>query len=266
MRKKIFVLMLSAALLLSTAACGKSSENVGDKGTDNTPAATAEESAYSGSGTDGETEKNTASSDEEDGGVIGSDYEILIEGTTVLSEASKGGYTARLELEDIAKLPDEELNAYQALTRAEVTLSDENGNFGICLPSIAELYNMSVAGVWADCADDAVEIYEIEWNGEKRYVLRCYLSYGTENGAYPKDDPELYHARLFSCDLEAAFGDGLEMPYLKPYDIGGIASGDVYISDSLVYKEGNVPRDEKRHRDISFDPDACTAVWTEYEE
>lgn len=177
-----------------------------------------------------------------------------IGGDAVFSEVTAGGYTARLELGEIITLPSEELNAYEAIGRVMIALTDENGNSAYNVLNVTALGGQYSGGIWADCTENAVKLYEIEWNGEKKYVLRCYISHGTENGAYPDDDPELYYARFFVCDFDAA-EDGI----LRPYNMHANELGGCYISDLLVYKGGNVLYDEKTNKELTFDPDSYKA-------
>ena len=173
-----------------------------------------------------------------------------IGGDAVFSEVTAGGYTARLELKEIIALPTDEQNVYMATKGVGVVLTDENGNMAHSGLMVGQLAGQYAGGIWADCTENAVKLYEIEWNGEKKYVLRCYVSHGTENGAYPDDDPELYYARFFVCDFDAA-EDGI----LRPYNMHANELGGCYISDSLMYKGGNVLYDEKTNKELTFDPD-----------
>ena len=177
-----------------------------------------------------------------------------IGGDAVFSEVTAGGYTARIELKDIIALPTDGKNVYEAIKGVGVTLTDENGNKAHSGLMVSQLAGQYGGGIWADCAENAVKLYEIEWNGEKKYVLRCYVSHGTENGAYPDDDPELYYARFFVCDFDAA-EDGI----LRPYNMHANELGGCYISDLLVYKGGNVLYDEKTNKELIFDPDSYKA-------
>ena len=219
---KIMASFLSVALLLSATACDSSQGNV-----DIQP-----ETSDTGN-SEAEPDSNKTSDN-------------------VLCEDSIGGYTARLVLGEIVTYPSDEFNAYQA-EGVQYTLTDESGDTAITLMNMVELMDgLGITGVWADCTEDAVRLYEIEWKGEKKYVLRCYLSYGTENGAYPNADPELYHARFYVGDLDAVISTGGS---LRPYNIYGREEGDFYISDSLVYKGENVLYDEKTQTELTFDPD-----------
>ena len=173
-----------------------------------------------------------------------------IGGDAAFSEVSAGDCTAWLELQEIVALPTEERNVYEAAKGVSFVLADKNGSKARTGLMIGELGGQYAGGVWADCAENALQLYEIEWNGEKKYVLRGYISYGTENGTYPDADPELYHARFYVCDFDAAEGG-----VLRPYSINGRTDGDFYISDSLVYKGGNVLYDEKTKTELIFDPD-----------
>lgn len=179
--------------------------------------------------------------------------EAEVGGNTVFSEDSLGGYAARLVMTDIVTVPTDELNAYQAIGEIRFTLDDESGSSAYAVLIVDGLwYGQIGCGVWADCTKDAVKLYEIEWKGEKKYVLRGYISYGTENDAYPTYDPDLYHARFYLCDFDAAEGG-----VLRPYTHGG--SEEFFISDSLVYRGENVLYDEKTGTELIFDPDGYKA-------
>lgn len=177
-----------------------------------------------------------------------------IGGDVIFAEDSLGGYTTRLVLSDIVTLHSDDLNAYLAVGEITVTLTDKNGNSANSFISIAELgFGQIVGGVWADCTENAVKLYEIDWNGEKRYILRTYISLGTESGTYPSADPDLYCARFYVCDFDA-----LEYGMLREYTVKGGSDTDFHISDSLVFKGENVLYDEKQQTKLVIDPDNFT--------
>ena len=49
-----------------------------------------------------------------------------------------------------------------------------------------------------------------------------------------------------------------ECGILRSYNVHGSRNGDLYISDSLVYKGGNVLYDEKQQIELVIDPDNFT--------
>ena len=176
-----------------------------------------------------------------------------IGGSTVFAEDSLGGYTAQLVIFEICSLPSEEMNAFRAFGGVSFRFFDEDGNVSYTMPPVAELQKTDSSGVWADCTENAVKLYEIEWNGEKKYLLRGYVSHGTENGAYPDADPELYRARFYACNFEDA-----DMLWGTWYDAADESGHIFQISDSLVYKGGNVLYDEKQQIELVIDPDSFT--------
>ena len=181
------------------------------------------------------------------------DGEPEIGGCTVFAEDSLGEYTAQLVMFEIASLPSEALNAYRAFGGVFFRFFDDKGNICYTMPPVAELQEMRSCGVWADCTENAVKLYEIEWNGEKKYLLRGYVSYGTENGTYPDADPELYRARFYACNFEDA-----DMQWGNWYHEKDEYDKIFQISDSLVYKGGNVLYDEKTKTELVIDPDNFT--------
>ena len=175
--------------------------------------------------------------------VYGSEPEIW--GNIIFSEDTLGGYTARLVVQGISRLPSDERNYYIADEKVEFTLTDENGNSASTVLNNIELSRGGHGGaVYEDCTENAVKLYEIEWNGEKRYILRGYIGHG-----------DLYNVRFYSCDLGAA-----ENGVLKLYTVPGGTCGDFYVSDSLVYKGGSVLYDEKQQMELIIDPDNFTVT------
>lgn len=168
----------------------------------------------------------------------------------IFSHVSMGEYSARMVLFDIEQLPSDEKNFYVASVIG-VYLYGPRGRSGSPLWLDGGLPHAETASaVWASCTENALQIYEIEWNGEKKYILRLYKHYGTENGTYESDDPNLYCASFYLLnDMDT--GEDLLYPINKKSSTGT----ELHISDSVVYKGENVLYDENQQLELVFDPD-----------
>lgn len=208
--------------------------------------------------------------DYDDNSPLMSDIDRSVGDYMIFSSVTAGGYIARIVLADIVHTPDEELNAYSAIGRSQIELVDAREGHPMTSGIYTTLINpvitsQSSSGIWADCAENGLQIYEFKFNGNTKYLLRAYISYGKENGAYPDADPDLYSARFYICDGDVCAGSGgTIVPYTIKRDVNGTVytqslEGNINLSDSLVYKGENVFYDEKQNMEIAFDP-VCGAA------
>ncbi len=282
--KRIFTSLLSSALLFSFTACSNEEPNHQSDWHDQTetvsgttaqnletePVAAVVSAVNTKSAPS--TEPQITYADYDDNSPLMSDLDRSVGDYIIFSSVTGGGYIARIVLADIVHTPDEELNAYTSIGKSQIELVDAREGHPMTSGIYSTLINpvitsQSSSGIWADCAENGLQIYEFKFNGNTKYLLRAYISYGTENGAYPNAAPDLYAARFYICDGDVCAGsDGGIMPYTINEDIDGTIytkslDGNINISDSLVYKGENVFYDEKQNMEIVFDPVYGTATY-----
>lgn len=179
-----------------------------------------------------------------------SDNEIALGGDVIFSHVCEDEYSARIALFDLTHLPDGEENCYRSSGGGIFLYGPKGSRSGSPLVFDGASAGSMGCTLWADCAENALQIYKIEWNGENKYILRMYNHYGTENGTYKFDDPGLYCASFYLLnDMDT--GENLLCPINKKSSTGT----ELYISDSLIHRDGNVLYDEKQNIELVFDPD-----------
>lgn len=281
--KKYIVSFLFTSIIISMTACSSTEQSYGNVNTQSQTETFAEEhdetvgasETVNAAATENivSTEAQTGYPDYDDSSPLISEINRGVGDYMIFSSVSNGGYVARLVLSDIIHTPDGELNAYQAMGKVQLELLDAREGHPMTNGITSDVFavpelqsGMTGSGIWADCAENALEIYEFKWNGNTKYLLRAYMSYGSEDGAYSGTDPNLYHARFFICDGDVCASEGRIVPYEIKRDANGTVytknkEGSIEISDSLVYKGENVFYDEKQDMEIMFDPIMGTATY-----